>query len=166
MFEAAQQKPRSPLLKFVPIAIAIFALLVAGAIYLTRPVDKAAEQLTGILRAENSDFEWYKGYVTLKDPLIQMGLNFAGNRIVMFSGVIDNAGERTLDVVEVKVQFFNYEDLVSETVRTPIRPGPYTPPISPVSQRSFNFYIEDIPEGWKSSHAEMSLNGLRFYTGD
>jgi hypothetical protein len=115
-----------------------------------------------LVRTGDPDFEWYKEYVELREPKIQMGLNFAGNRIVMLSGIIENGGERSLDVVELKVVFFNYEEPVWETARTPIRPGPYTPPIPPLSSRGFSFYIEKIPEKWMSSHAEMSIHGFRF----
>jgi hypothetical protein len=91
-----------------------------------------------------------------------MGLNFAGKRIVKFAGIVENGGERDIDVVEVKLSFFNYDEVVWETTRTPIRPGPYTPPVRPLSERAFAFYSEEIPEGWKASHAEMSLAGFRF----
>ena len=93
---------------------------------------------------------------------MEMGLNFAGNRIVKFAGTINNGGEKALDIVEVKLAFFNYDELVWETTRTPIRPGPYTPPIPPLSERAFSFYFEKIPERWKASHSEMSLQGFRF----
>lgn len=146
----------------MPVALAVFGILVAGAIYLSRHSQPPIEELEGVLHEEDVDFEWYREYLELKDPKIQMGLNYAGNRIVMFSGVISNQGERTIDVVELKVVFFNYDEVLLETTRTPLRPGPYTPPIPQLSDRAFSFYVEQIPEGWKSSHAEMSISGFRF----
>jgi hypothetical protein len=98
----------------------------------------------------------------LRDTNIQMGLNFARKRIVMVSGVLSNKGERAVDVLEVKLTFFNYEKPVTEMVRTPLRPGAYTPPVEPLTERGFSFYIEEIPAGWLSSHAELSLSGFRF----
>lgn len=149
-------------MKFMPVALAVFVALIVGAIYLSQQSHPPLEKLEGVLHDEDLDFEWYQQYLELKNPKIQMGLNYAGNRIVMFSGVISNQGERTIDVVELKIVFFNYDELLLETHRTPLRPSPYTPPIPQLSERVFNFYVERIPEGWKSSHAEMSISGFRF----
>ena len=146
----------------MPVALAVFVALIVGAIYLSQQSHPPLEKLEGVLHEEDLDFEWYQQYLELKNPKIQMGLNYAGNRIVMFSGVISNQGERTIDVVELKIVFFNYDELLLETHRTPLRPSPYTPPIPQLSERVFNFYVERIPEGWKSSHAEMSISGFRF----
>jgi len=146
----------------MPVALAVFVALIVGAIYLSQQSHPPLEKLEGVLHDEDLDFEWYQQYLELKNPKIQMGLNYAGNRIVMFSGVISNQGERTIDVVELKIVFFNYDELLLETHRTPLRPSPYTPPIPQLSERVFNFYVERIPEGWKSSHAEMSISGFRF----
>jgi hypothetical protein len=161
MFQGPEKRT-SPLLKFMPVALAVFGILVAGAIYLSQHSQPPLEALEGVLHEEDVDFEWYREYLELKDPKIQMGLNYAGNRIVMFSGVFSNQGERTIDVIELKVVFFNYDEVLLETRRTPLRPGPYTPPIPQLSERAFSFYVEKIPEGWKSSHAEMSISGFRF----
>lgn len=162
MFEQRQERKSSPLWRVLPVALIIFAGLVAGAIFLTRFEKVDRDELTGLLYEGDPDFEWYRKYVELKEPKIEMGLNFAGKRIVKFAGLIENGGERTLDVVEVKLSFFNYDELVWETSKTPIRPGPYTPAIAPLTERSFSLYFEKIPEGWKASHAEMSLHGFRF----
>ncbi len=163
MFEQHGRKASSSFWKVIPLALLVFAILVIGALYLTQfdQVDNP-EELSRVLYRGNPDFEWYEKYVELRDPKIEMGLNFAGSRIVKFAGVIENGGEKTLDVVEVKLSFFNYDELVWETTRTPIRPGPYTPAIPPLATRAFSLYFENIPEGWKASHAEMSLHGFRF----
>jgi len=162
MFEQPQQKKSSLVWKIMPLALILFAILVAGAIYLTQFDQVELEELSGVLYKGDPNFDWYEKYVELTNPKIEMGLNFAGKRIVKFAGLIENEGEKTLDIVEVKLSFFNYDELVWETTKTPVRPGPYTPAIPPLSNRSFSLYFEKIPEGWKASHAEMSLQGFRF----
>jgi len=162
MFKESQEKAKNPLWKFLPLALIIFVAVVGAAIFLSDSSDEDVQVLTGIIRSDNSEFQWYSDYLKLVDPKIQMGLNFAGNRIVMISGLIENNGERTVDVVEVKIAFFNYEEPISEAFSTPVKPGPYSPPIEPLSQRTINFYIEKIPKGWKSSHAEIEISGIRF----
>jgi hypothetical protein len=166
MFQQTSRSPRSAWWKFLPLAVALCAGIAALVVYLGRSGTAPAEELAGVLRAGDPMFEWYSKYVELVSPKIEMGLNFAGNRILILSGVIRNQGEKVLDVVEIKVVFFNYENPVQEMVRVPIRPGPYTPPITPLSDRAFSFYIEKLPEGWLASHAEMSIHGFRFKSGD
>jgi hypothetical protein len=163
MFQGSDNQP-SPFWKFIPIALVVFGLIVAGAIYVSHQSKPVLEELHGVLHEGDPDFEWYSQYLELKNPKIQMGLNYARNRIVMFTGVFANNGERTIDVIELKVEFYNYEQLLAETIRTPLRPGPYTPAIPPLTERGFSFYIEDTPEGWGASHAEMSIFGFRFRT--
>lgn len=162
MFEQNQLNRVNLIWKIMPLALLLFAILAAGAIYLSRFDKVDLEELSGVLYKGNPDYDWYEKYVELKEPKIEMGLNFAGKRIVKFAGLIENGGEKSLDVVEVNLSFFNYDELVWETTRTPIRPGPYTPSIPPLTSRSFSLYFEKIPEGWKASHAEMSLHGFRF----
>ncbi len=166
IFEKPEERRSKTLWKVLPVAV----ILLGGAIALfayfgtTQKVDDGP--LTGILREGNPDYGWYRKYVFLeKDSVkIKMGQNFAGKRMVMFTGVINNEGEKPLDVVEVKLVFFNYDKPVWETERTPVRPGPYTPPIPPMTKRSFTLYLENVPEGWHASNAEMSISGFRFAT--
>jgi hypothetical protein len=162
MFEQRQAERTTLIWKVLPLALGVFAILVGGAIYLSIHTPVEEGELKGIFHRGDADFDWYSQYVKLKNPKIEMGLNFAGKRIVKFAGLIENNGEKSLDVVEVKLSFFNYDELVWETTRTPIRPGPYTPPVKPLSDRAFNFYFEKIPDGWKANEAEMSVEGFRF----
>lgn len=162
MFEVQQSKTKSSFWKFLVLGVLVFGMLVAAALYFSQVSAPKQVEVTGLLRAGDSDFDWYKKYLALREPKIQMGLNFAGNRIVMFSGVIENNGERTIDVVELKVTFFNYETVIEEMYRIPVKPGPYTPPLPPLTERVFNFYIEEIPRGWMASHSEMEICGVRF----
>jgi hypothetical protein len=162
MFETVKQGRKSHLWKFIPLAVILFGALVFLALFFAGSGRSEQEELTGIIRRDNPDFQWYSEYVELQGTKIQMGLNFARKRILMISGVIQNGGERTLDVVEVKLTFFNYEEPVKEIRRTPIQPSRYTPPIPPLNSRAFSFYVEDFPKDWKQSHAEIELNGIRF----
>jgi len=162
MFESTQEGTNRNFWRFMVLAGVIFAALVALVLFLSGPEAQEEQELTGIIRSPDTNFEWYSQYLQLKNTKLEMGLNFAGNRIVMISGVVVNGGERTIDVVEVKITFFNYKKPVGESLRTPIKPSPYTPPIPPLTSRAITFYIEEFPEGWKSSHAEIELNGFRF----
>ena len=164
MFETPR-KERSPHFWRTLIAsLALSAGIAVLLIFFLTPGTEEKPSLTGILRSGDPHYEWYREYVGLQNPKVQMGKNIAGHRVVMFSAVIENSGEKTLDVVEIELSFFNYEERVWETVRTPIRPerSNYTPPIEPLEERGFTLYTEKIPQNWLASHAEMELHGFRF----
>ena len=118
--------------------------------------------LTGILHAGDPDYDWYRKYMDLKNPQVKMAKSLSGNRLVMFSAIIENNGERTVDVVEVELSFFNDDKLISSVIRTPLRPGTYTPPIQTFEKRGFTLYVEDLPPNWLAQNAEIAFHGIRF----
>lgn len=163
MFERSATE-RTSLWKILPLVAITVVIVTILFVYLFQPQAAPREEITGVLRAGDPDYDWYNKYVTLTKPLVKMGRNFAGKRMVMFSGVIENGGERSLDAVEVKLLFFNADVPVWETRRVPIRPGSgaYTPPIRPLEKRGFTLYVEDVPGTWRASNAEMEVSGFRF----
>lgn len=164
MFDQSQdrQSTSTPLLwKILPAALLIFGAIIAVLFYVTEE-ESSPRELTGILAEGDPEFDRYRQNVELIGQSIQMGLNIAGNRVVMVSGVIENRGERELDVVQIKLTFFNYDEPIHEMIRTPVQPGPYTSSVPPLGQTSFDFYIEEIPEGWLASTAEMTIHGFRY----
>jgi len=167
MFEQIREtdKPNRGLLwKVIPVAVVVFGIIIGLFIYFGFNKETHSAPLTGVLRKGDPNFEWYKKYISIdhQSQKIQLGTNYAGDRIVMFSGVINNGGEKTLDVVEVKLVLFNYEKPVWETVRTPIRPDPRITSIPPLGRRSFALYVETLPEAWNAGQAEMWIEGFRF----
>ena len=94
MFELPEKHRVSAIWKILPI-VGVCVLLALGLLaYLleSRVVEK--EEITGILHRGDPDYEWYAKYVTLKKPRVKMGRNYAGNRMVMFSGLVENGGEK------------------------------------------------------------------------
>ena len=160
MFEDQPRAQRSNLVKFLIPTAVVFAVGVAGLLFINRSEARDIP-LTGILQKADPEYDRYFPHVLLSSSQIKMGRNFAGQRIVIFSGSIENKGDRTLDVVELKLTLFNYDEPVFEAVRTPFRPGGY-PAVKPLSAQSFTLYLENIPDGWLASHAEMELKGFRF----
>ncbi|MEE8350223.1 MAG: hypothetical protein V3R94_11670 [Acidobacteriota bacterium] len=164
MFES-KVSARSPnFWKFVIASVAILAVVLSVITFLLLQGESGETPLTGILRENAPDYDWYQKYLRLKNPQVKMTNSLSGNRLVLFSAVIENGGERTVDVVEVELSFFNYDELVSTAVKTPIRPGPAsrTPPIETFEERGFTLYVEDLPDDWMALHAEMAIHGIRF----
>jgi hypothetical protein len=167
MFEQLGEKNRPDrklLWRVIPLAALVFAAIIAVLVFFAFDKPSVSATLSGVLREGDPNFEWYKKYVSIEQESqkIQLGTNYAGDKIVMFSGVINNGGEKNLDVVEVRVVLFNYEQPVWETVRVPIRPEPRIPPIPPLGRRSFSLYVETLPEAWNAGQAEMWVHGFRF----
>ena len=168
MFEA-KAAGRSPhFWKFVIISVASLAVVLSVIVFLLQQGGPDQAPLTGILHEGDPDYDWYQRYIRLKEPQVKMTSSFSGNRLVLFSAIIENRGERMVDVVEVELSFFNDNDLVSTAVKTPIRPGPAsrTPPIETFEERGFTLYLEDLPEEWMALQAEMAIHGVRFVTPD
>lgn len=164
MFQPQQTGRSTDLWKILPLVVGTFAIVVGLFVYLFEPKTAEKKEITGVLRSGNPNFSWYSKYVTLRKPRVKMGRNYAGNRMVMFSAVIENGGEKALDVVEVKLIFFNADVPVWESTRIPIRPGSgtYMPPIEPLGKRGFTLYVENLPKNWQASNAELTINGFRF----
>jgi len=162
VFES-EDKPRSPhFWQIIVIAVVLFVATTGLLVFLLQPGVQEEAPLTGILHAGDPDYDWYGKYMDLESPQVQMSKSLSGNRLVIFSAIIENNGERTVDVVEVELSFFNYDKLISSVIRTPLRPGPYTPPIQTFEKRGFTLYVEDIPPNWLAQNAELAFHGFRF----
>ena len=164
MFEVSKRARPTNFWKSLVIGFLVVAVVVIGLIALSMSGDNETVELVGVVRAGDSMFDWYRGYLKLENPKIQIGKNFTGSRMVMFSAIIRNGGEKMVDVVEVQLSLFNYDQLVWKTIRTPIRPerSNYTPEIEPLEGRGFTLYMEEIPEKWHATNAEIDLYGFRF----
>lgn len=162
MFES-EDKPRSPYFwQIIVVAALLFALVTGSLLFFLQQGVEEQVPLTGVLHAGDPDYDWYQKYMGLENAQVKMGKNFAGNRFVIFSAIIENNGERTVDVVEVQLNLFNYDELISSSVRTPLRPGPYSLPIRTFEKRAFTVYVEGVPSNWLAQNAEISIHGIRF----
>jgi hypothetical protein len=162
VFES-EDKPRSPhFWQIIVIAAILFVAVTGLLLFLLQQGVQEEAPLTGILHAGDPDYDWYGKYMGLENPRVKLGKNFAGNRFVIFSAIIENNGERTVDVVEVELSFFNYDELISSVIRTPLRPGAYAKPIQTFEKRVFTILVEGIPSNWLAQNAEIAIHGLRF----
>ena len=162
MFEHTPEKGRSRFRKLILPAVLITILLSVSYVYFSHTSQGSVDELSGILREGDPGYEAHKDLVRLVNSKIQMGLNFNRKRVVMFSGEIENRSDRTIDVVELSVMYFNYEELIDTVLKTPIMPGPYMKAIEPLTSGSYNFYVEDFPGIWKGGECEVHINGFRF----
>ncbi len=164
MFES-ETSPRSPhFWRIILISVLLFVSVTGLLLFLLQQGVQEAAPLTGIFRGGDPNFEWYDKYIELNNPQVRMSSSFSGNQLVLISGVIENRGEKTLDVVEVELSFFNYNEPIAKVTRTPIRPGSgsRTPPLQTFEKRGFTLFVEEIPERWLAQQAELAIHGFRF----
>ena len=162
MFKTALPSQSDRLRKTLSVVAGVAITAVAIVVFLSRGTGESDQPLLGIVRSDHADFERDLKSVELEDRGIKMLKNLTGKRTVGFAGAITNHNDRQLDVVEVRLILFNAHEAVFETIRTPIKPGPYTPPILSGKTRGFAVYLEDFPESWWASRAEMEISGLRW----
>ena len=163
MFKSSLPSQSGRLWKVLPLTAAVAILVLALAVYVNhRRIGESDRPLEGVLHAGIEGFDRHARSVVLDDRGIKMLKNFTGKRMVMFAGAVANHNDRPLDVVEIRLILFNAHEAVFESIRTPIMPGPYTPPILSSETRGFTVYLEDFPESWWASRAEMEISGIRF----
>ena len=160
MFEATRLTTSGLHLKILLLTGGLFGASLGIIIYLNQNAQEKPEPLRGVSRAQENDFLRYSPLIPIESD-IKMGKSFSGKRTVIFAGAVTNNSERPLDVIEVELTLFNANEPVFGTIRTPIRPGRYTPPIGPGETRGFTLYLEKFPRTWLASRAEITLNGLR-----
>lgn len=166
MFETKEPTNTSSMWKILPLALAGVVVVIVAVTLLSGP-DQVRE-VTGVVHAGDQAYELYKDSVRLNQPKASLTRRITGARAVVFTGVIENLGEKTLDVVEVKLSLFNYEEFIWSIVRTPVKPGAFTSSIGPREKKRFDLYVEDLPgvddlpKEWLSTHAEIDIHGFRF----
>lgn len=163
MFE--ETKPQSSVnqkLLLLLVGVLLTASLGAWIYFSPASPPRVDEEIAGILRAGDPQFDEYLEFLTLDETKVSLALNFAGSRSVVFSGLVHNLGRRSVDAIEVKLTLFNRDKPVWDTIRTVYRPGPNREPIRPFQERRLSLYLEDLPKEWASSHAEVEIHGFRF----
>lgn len=165
MFKTALPSQSGRLWIVLPVTAAIAILALTVVVYVNRGTEESDRLFEGVIHAGVEGFDRHSGSVVLEDRGIKMLKNFTGKRMVMFAGAVTNHNDRPLDVLEIRLILFNAQEPVFESIRTPIKPGPYTPPILSGESRGFTLYLEDFPKSWWASRAEMEISGIRFEGG-
>jgi len=168
-FTSQPQKPVRPVILIITASVlAVAASLIFFYIRYQRRIqpEPAAGPVVvpGMLRAGNTNFEYYKNKLRIENAKAGLGISFNKTRVAFISGIIVNDGDRKLEALELKITLFDlYHKLSKERVATPLRPGiGLYKPMEPLEKRSFTVGVESIEQLWDPKHVEIEITGLKY----
>lgn len=169
-FTSEPQKPVRPVMLII-ITVSVIAVAAALVFFYVRyqkniqPDQPAGPVVVpGMLRAGNTNFDYYKTKLRIEEARASLGINFNKIRVAFISGIIVNDGDRKLEALELKITLFDlYHKLSKERIATPLRPGiGLYKPMEPLEKRRFTVGVEAIEQLWDPKHVEIEITGLKY----
>jgi hypothetical protein len=97
------------------IALAVLIILAAGALLFVhyqsgrRSASGNAEVVVpGVLRAGDTNFEYYKTRILIENVKATLGVSFNNSRIAIVTGTIVNDGDRKLEALELHITLLRF----------------------------------------------------------
>lgn len=88
--------------------------------------------------------------------------NMFHQQVTYLAGDVYNAGNRTIDNLEVSVEFQNVEGQV--VYREKVRPlGPDPTPLQPGARQTFRLGFDQIPADWNEAEPTIRVTGLALH---
>jgi len=150
-------------------ALVLVALLSGIALYVRRnpttTQSSSAVNVPDILRAGDTNFEYYKTKILIEDVKASLGINFNNTRVAMLAGTVKNDGDRRLDALEIHVTLYDaWGNFSKERVVYVVRPdGKFNQkPMNPLERRAFNISIEGVEYYWDPREISIEISGLRY----
>ena len=139
--------------------VVLTALVIAGAgviAYLEFAPHKAAADpsLTPEARA-------YVGNLKLADVGMKGAKNYFGQMVVEIAGNITNAGDRSLDTVELYCVFQDGYDQTTLRQRVPIV-SPKMGGLKPGETKSFRLPFDNLPDSWNQKMPQLVIASVKF----
>ena len=150
-------------------ALVLIALLCGIASYVRRhppdPRSPSAVNVPDILRAGDTNFEYYKTKIIIEDVKASLGISFNNSRVAMLAGTVINNGDRRVDALEIYVTLYDaWGKLSKERAIYLVRPdGKFNQkPMNPLERRAFNVSIEGMEYYWDPKEISVEITGLRY----
>ncbi len=169
-FTSEPQKTFSPITLLI--ALGILVVLLGGvALYVHHQSGQRAQAggaavvVPGLLRAGNTDFEYYKSRIRIENVKASLGISFNNARIAIISGIIVNDGDRKLDALELHVTLYDMWGKISkERTAFALRPGAgYSgKPMEPLEKRPFTIGVESVEYYWNPKQISLEITGLKY----
>jgi hypothetical protein len=154
------------------ITLGILAILLGGIAYyvhyqrgIKSRTGASLIEVPGLLRAGNTDFEFYKTRIHIENVKATLAINLGGVRTATVTGTILNDGDRTLEALELHVTLYDAWGKVSKERTTfAFRPGGYNyKPLFPLEKRGFSISIDGMEYYWDPKQTSTpDITGLKY----
>jgi hypothetical protein len=154
------------------ITLGILAILLGGIAYyvhyqrgIQSRTGASLIEVPGLLRAENTDFEYYKTRIHIENVKATLAINLGGVRTATVTGTILNDGDRTLEALELHVTLYDAWGKISKERTTfAFRPGGYNGhPLLPLEKRGFSISIDGVEYYWDPKQISApDITGLKY----
>ncbi|MGH9632771.1 MAG: FxLYD domain-containing protein [Bryobacteraceae bacterium] len=138
----------------IPLVVIIALIPILGAVWWFWGRNAGTEQPT-VLTAEAKA---YVASLKLADVNMKATANYVGATVVEVTGQITNAGERTLELIELNCVFYDPYNTVVKRERVPI----VRSTLKPGETQSFRLPFEEIPESWNQSLPQLVIANIVF----
>ena len=151
------------------LAIVLVVMIGGIALYVRHnppaPRSPSVINVPGVLRAGDTNFEYYRTKIRIEDVRASLGINYNQSRVAMLAGTILNDGDRRVEAIELHVTLYDvWGHLSKERTTYAIRPdGKFNhKPMSPLERRTFNVSIEGVEHYWDPKEISIEITGLRY----
>ena len=156
--------------KILIICALVLAALMGGIVLYVRynppePRSPLAVNVAGVLRAGDTNFEYYKTKIRIEGVKASLGINYNNARVAMLAGTILNDGDRKIEALELHVTLYDtWGKLSKERTVFAVRPdGKFNQkPMNPLERRAFNISVEGMEYYWDPKEVSIEITGLRY----
>lgn len=136
----------------------IVVLLLIGGIYLLTEKTKTTTPVEKHLALSEAD-KPYVVRIEIADLQMSRAENMLGHELTYLVGELRNHGTKTIQEVEVTVEF---KDMLGQVVFRDVRKpfGRYFEPIPGGQSRDFQMTFEGVPRDWNMQHPTIRISGL------
>ena len=103
----------------------------------------------------------YVGNLKLAGVSMKGAKNYFSQMVVEIAGNITNAGDRSLDTVEINCVFYDYYGQVTLRQRVPIV-SPKMGDLKPGETKSFRLPFDNLPESWNQKMPQLVIASIKF----
>jgi hypothetical protein len=151
---------RSPFPVTFIIGIVIVALLVAGAVLLSRYAAPSVDQPDKPLPVGPEE-QAYASQIHILDPKMARAANFLNQEVTYIFGTVENGGNRKVKQIEITLEFHDpFNQVVLRDEQRLFLPT--APPVSPGQQRDFQVPYEHISAEWNNVYPTIRVTGILF----
>jgi hypothetical protein len=152
-----QAVEKRPTTLYILVAAGVLAVIVAGAILLTRR--DTSEKATAAALTEEE--KAYLAQIAVTDVKMSAAENFLGHTVTYLDAVVINKGSRAVKRIELQLDF--YDTLYQVVLRESAHPvTARTPPLKPGETRPFQVTFEHMPMDWNQGPPRITPVAVEF----